>query len=180
LIDDVVTGNIEGDVMRDKVTYIKDVQVALEAIGKLVGEPVLLKRVVKNNITSVDLHDRESPTWDIVFPGFSQTYFLVATEAGQKPILHFNLYAFPGCCALCVSSGSGVYPSYLGKGLNKLGLQLREAMAGYTGYTALLCTDIATNVRSIRTIEGRGFTQFHSLINKRTHNRVNMYFKELE
>lgn len=103
-----------------------------------------------------------------------------ATMELKSVITTFKLYYFPGCCALCISSSANVYSNFRRKGINKLGLQLRQALAGAYNYKALVCTDIAQNEASIRTIEGANFTKFYSLQNKRTQNKVNLYIKELE
>ena len=112
-------------------------------------------------------------------------YAVAAMGQGGNKQLHpvftyFTMTPFSGSCALVISTGAQVPLEYQGRGINKLGIRLREAIAGVTGYTGLVCTDIANNARSIRTIEGAGFKKLYTLNNKRTKNNINIYIKEIE
>lgn len=100
-------------------------------------------------------------------------------ESARNSITGFKLVYFPGCCALCISTGTRVFTPYARRGVNKLGLQLRMALAGAYNYKALVCTDVARNTPSIRTIEGAGFAKIYEGRNKRTENLVNLYIKEI-
>ena len=95
-------------------------------------------------------------------------------------VTYFNLYPFPGCCGYCISSNAHVTIGYQHRGINKLGIRLRELIAGLAGYTGLVCTDIQVNTPSIRTIEGAEFRKIHEITNRRTRRVVHLYVKNVE
>lgn len=173
--------------------YNRDIFKYVEEIGKLVGFPVSLYRYVEQNkkgrmqeLTPNNIYHYCSITYGIAVEGAILLGEFFVAESGHNGkgyvpnvVTEFNLRPFPGCCALCVSTGALVHGNFRRKGVNRIGIKLREALAGYTGYTGLLVTDVVNNSPSIRTIEGAGFKQFHQLKNRRTANLVNLYIKEI-
>ena len=171
---------------RQPHTYVPEVFEVLAQIGKIVGQEVFLYRyynkqwlrVIANNITTYGTPAYSAPE------GYGQ--FVVAVDGFGKPnkpvqsITAFSITPFTGSCALCISTGASVNTTLRNRGINKLGIRLRIAIAGATGYTGLVCTDITGSIYSIRTIEGAGFKKLYSLNNKRTKNNINLYIKELE
>lgn len=165
------------------------IQELVAQIGKLSGErEVQLYRynskakeyeVANLQTAPEDLHQMMYAT-DVDNYNGGYTYFAVSPIANRmRWITIFGISPFPGCCALCISNNTQVRTEYQNRGINRVGLRLREAIANFMGYTAILCTDIARNESSIKTIEGGGFTKFHSLKNRRTNNLVNLYIKDL-
>jgi hypothetical protein len=169
-----------------RAEYIEKSMDLVRQIGEKAGFAVELYAAAAGSWYSVNPN-----TFDMRIPrpyGLSNTgtMFGIARE-GQNArnisiginnlVTTFSLYYFPGCCALAISSGAVV--NFPNKGINKLGLQLRMMLAGAAGFTGLICTDVAHNTYSIRTIEGAGFDQLSTITNRRTKNRVNLYLKEI-
>jgi hypothetical protein len=180
------------------MSYLPEVFSRLNEIGNVVGFPVGLYRQTYDTVTGgwswvpIIESDREATAkmlpayYNYVYNGSNKVVnFFLVCRAGQQNntneyVLQFIMSPFPGCCALCISTAASVFEKYRNKGLNRLGIRLREAIAGATGYTGWLCTDLEANSPSIRTIEGNGFKKFYDLRNKRTNNNVNLYIKELD
>ena len=160
--------------------YRDMIRECLAKASEIVGQEISLYRYKTEKKAYVKLPIDSTPAEDF-YPdtaAANKPFSLGFLSAGlQSPhILHsFSIYQFPGCCALCISSGATTSWAYSNKGLNKLGIKIRIAIAGLTGYTAIMCTDIAHNSNSIKTIEGAGGKKLDDLVNRRTKNRVNIY-----
>lgn len=98
---------------------------------------------------------------------------------GNDEITRFSLVEFPGCCAIMVSTGAKVAPHYRRKGINKLMIKLRQEIALNAGYTALICTDVDSNIAERKTLAKESFKDIYSIKNKRTSNLVHVSIKEL-
>lgn len=99
-----------------------------------------------------------------------------------KPtIIHqFYVAPFTGCCAFAISTSATTMHPYQRKGINHIGIQIRKAIAYLHGYSGLICTDVATNEPSLKTIKKAGFRPLvENFVNNRTKNKVNMYICEL-
>jgi hypothetical protein len=166
--------------------YIPEVFKTVGKMSDIVGSPLGLYRWHKktylqlspNDITAYGIPAYPNPE------GYGQ-FIVGPTDYHGKtmipqPVTSFTITPFTGSCALCISTAAFVSGNYRNRGINKLGLALREAIAGATGYTGLICTDIASNLPSIRGIHGAGFKLLYTLKNKRTQNDINLYIKELE
>ena len=50
--------------------------------------------------------------------------------------------------------------------------QLRQDIGRLLGYSSIICTDIQQNTNQRKLLETNGWKDIHSVINKRTNNRV--------
>ena len=97
----------------------------------------------------------------------------------KDTITSWGLYEFPSCCAFCVSTQAYVTPKFRGVGVNTLSNALRQQIAKNYGYSALICTDIESNVAERKTLIANGFSDIYQIKNKRTGNIVNISVKKL-
>jgi hypothetical protein len=173
---------------RTTESYRPEVFKLLAKIGEVVGTPVGLFRYHMSG-----KYEQLTPETDLsVFAPIANgasagySYFVIASKKQDSLdnitnfITAFNINSFPGCCAFCVSHSASVRANYRRKGVNTLAVQLRAAIAGLTGYTGLVCTDITSSIYSLRCLERAGFKVIHEAVNKRTRNTVKVYVKELE
>jgi hypothetical protein len=160
-------------------------------IGRVAEVPdATLYRIITRNPTlgTQECIQLTRETGNLINPSSDSGYYAIGSYSRREEnrgitlnhFTGFRMYPFPGCCALCISSGAFVRPGFTQRGINKLCLQLRELIAAFTGYTGLICTDKANNIPSIRTIEGAGFQKLYDLQNRRTRNKVNIYIKDLD
>ena len=160
--------------------YLKPITDRLEEIAKLAEVPnvtliysALDKRIelANSNGTFID------------YNLFMHTYNKYACFSIVNPtvqtIASFVLAGFPGSCAIVVSTNSKVYYPYNDKGIGDLCNKIRQDLARAGGYTALFCTDVVTAVKNKHILEKNDFKTLYSLTNKRTDNKINMYYKEL-
>lgn len=84
----------------------------------------------------------------------------------------FKLYELQHCCAFMVSCNAVVYLEYQNKGIGTVLNQLRQDIGRLLGYSAVLCTDTEQNINQRKLLKTNGWKDIHSLVNKRTQNRV--------
>lgn len=167
--------------------YRPEVFKLLAKIGEVVGTPVGLFRYHVSGKYVELLPASEAALFAPTAHGSQgYSYFAIAAKEQANPtdlktlITTFHINCFPGCCAFCVSHSASVSSLYRHNSVNTLAVQLRAAIAGLTGYTGLVCTDITSSIYSLRCLERAGFKVIHEAVNKRTRNTVKMYVKELE
>lgn len=153
------------------------IQDCLDRIAAIVGGPITFAYynrfgkyipITDHNIRPVNDKERS-----IDIP-----YYYIRTAQGVG-VAAFKLLQFPGCCAFCISTGANVYNPYRNRGINKIANELRQAIASYAGYGAVICTDINTNVYARKTLQRNQFTDIYQLRNPRTGNLVNISVKSL-
>lgn len=105
--------------------------------------------------------------------------YAVKNLTTNEVVTSFYIGQFPFCCAYAISGSVTMYSPYRGRGLNKIGLALRMAIAKAAGYTSLVCTDTEKNERERRTLARLGFKDIHSVINRRTNNKVMLSVRDL-
>jgi hypothetical protein len=169
--------------------WMDDIRELVQKIGEVANTPVSLYRVHAGAWLKLDLNTAEGrQKCNAYVCAAHNDYRQFAVAASDDPIrggmfarwfTSFSVVQFPGCCAIGVSTGTAVNPDFQRKGINRLGMQLRIAIARYSGWTSLICTDKTTNTPSIRTISGAGFQQIHQLVNRRTENKVGVYILQL-
>ena len=178
--------------MRSEQQYFDDIFTLVEKIGELVNVKTALYRWVNSKWVLLAPGEKLLNTY--LQPAYSHYRYsdqpvlcqFAVAEVGGKPnalqnlITSFQVAPFPGCCGLAIGTGAVVNKDFRNKGVNIVANELRQAIAGYTGYTALGCTDKANNEFSIRTLKRNGFKKLHSITNRRTRNVVNLYVKNLE
>jgi len=172
---------------KDRHEYLEDINNILKEFSEKAGFPCTLYRVIKGEWVPI-LTPEKLLYSDAYSYGNAAGYGAYGVGRADVDRLSlsalilttFNITHFPGSCALGVSNGTSIPARRQGFGLNRLGIRLRIAIAGWSGYKGLVCTDVANNEASIRTIEGAGFQKLYSLVNKRTANKINLYIKELE
>lgn len=167
----------------DARDIVKEMQNLLSKIGMIVGGKVVQIYRYDRDTQKYNLLNLTNANEFIASAGESRAPFALGyVEPGSKDPVYihvFSIVQFPGCCALCVSTGSSTNGAFRNRGINRLAIQLRILIASYTGYTAMLCTDTTSSVYSIRSIEKAGYKKFDDLINRRTKNRVNLYITRL-
>lgn len=104
---------------------------------------------------------------------------LVTGEKQPQRITMWQLLAFPGCCAFCISTGVYVYNTYQRKGVNTRSNKFRQDVAKATKHAALICTDIIDNIGERRTLEKNGWADLLTVRNPKTNNTVALSVKEL-
>jgi len=94
-------------------------------------------------------------------------------------LAEFGLDMLDGCCGVVVSHHVQVWPSFRGKGLGQLLLQIRQQAILAMGYTMMIATSIARNERENHILQKNGFKPMHQFVNNRTQNTVTMWQKNL-
>ena len=97
----------------------------------------------------------------------------------DKIISQFKLIQMPGCCGICISTGTYVNPEFRGKGVNIILNNFRIAIAKDLGYGLLMCTDLKSNTPQMKTLDKNGWKHIHEFKNPRTGNILNVTIKEL-
>jgi len=151
----------------------------LDRISKLVGQ-VHLYRMDDNN-QLVPLFER-SKDWDYMKPDFvtngapPRRYVLMRRT---DEVSSWRMVEFPGCCAFCISTGVYVNTAFRKRGVNRIANELRQWIAREFGYTALICTDVETNIPERKTLQANGWKDVLRVTNRRTQRVVNLSVKEL-
>lgn len=86
----------------------------------------------------------------------------------------WRLYEMQHCCAFMISCNVNVNPTFRNKKIGTILNQLRQDIGRLLGYTAILCTDIETNVHQRKLLKTNGWKDIHSVVNKRTKNLVHL------
>ena len=97
----------------------------------------------------------------------------------DKIISQFKLIQIPGCCGICISTGTYINPEFRGKGVNIILNNFRIDIATYLGYGLLMCTDLKSNIPQMKTLDKNGWKHIHEFKNPRTGNILNVTIKEL-
>ena len=97
----------------------------------------------------------------------------------DKIISQFKLIQMPGCCGICISTGTYVNPEFRGKGVNIILNNFRVDIAKHLGYGLLMCTDLKSNISQMKTLDKNGWKHIHEFKNPRTGNILNVTIKEL-
>ena len=97
----------------------------------------------------------------------------------DKIISQFKLIQMPGCCGICISTGTYINPEFRGKGVNIILNNFRIDIATYLGYGLLMCTDLKSNIPQMKTLDKNGWKHIHEFKNPRTGNILNVTIKEL-
>jgi GNAT superfamily N-acetyltransferase len=100
-------------------------------------------------------------------------------NAESKIVSQFQLLQMPGCCGICISTGTYVNPEFRGKGVNVLLNNFRIDIAKDLGYGLLICTDLKSNIPQMKTLDKNGWKHIYEFKNPRTNNILNITIKEL-
>jgi len=93
-------------------------------------------------------------------------------EETQHVISTWNLYQLQHCCAFMVSCNVKVQENYRNKRIGTILNQLRQDLGRLLGYSSIICTDIEQNTNQRKLLATNGWKDIHSVVNKRTNNRV--------
>lgn len=154
----------------------------LEDISKLIGAPVselTLERDMGYPNKPVVITDKNLPNYTKPDAGFSSRLLAFNLRYRGLTVTSFGLYEFPSCCAFCVSTQAHVEGRYRKAGVNTRSNQLRQDIARYHGYSAIICTDVNHNVAERKTLAKNQWTDIYQILNKRTGNIVNISVKKL-
>lgn len=176
---------------RDNAT-LETLQPYLKQIEGIVGEPVELSRLDRRTTSYGPLHDTEQLAVCDDEPRYYYSFFAVRTQKAyptfdpygkaqdrQRVITQWKIVPFPGCCAFCISTEVIVGAPYTRKGVNRVGIQLRQEIARLTGFTGIVCTDLQTNTAERRTLAKAMWKDVYQVTNRRTTNSVNLSVKDL-
>ncbi len=84
----------------------------------------------------------------------------------------FELYKMPHCCAILVSCKAFVTEKFRNKRIGTIMNSFRQDIGRVLGYSLLFCTDIEQNECQRKLLKTNGWKDVHSVVNKRTNNRV--------
>ena len=90
----------------------------------------------------------------------------------NQEVSTWKLYELPHCCAFMVSCNVNVLPAFRNKRIGTILNLLRQDIGRALGYSAVLCTDVEHNVNQRKLLATNGWKDIHSIVNKRTQNRV--------
>jgi len=111
--------------------------------------------------------DEVSKNWEL------GTYQVIQQIENKKIVLSsWKLYQLQHCCAFMVSCNVIVHQDYRNKRIGTILNQLRQDIGRILGYSSILCTDIEQNINQRKLLKTNGWKDIHSVINKRTDNRV--------
>jgi hypothetical protein len=95
-------------------------------------------------------------------------------------IARFSLAQLHGCCGICVSYHSIVYPPFRNIGIGSILNKMRFEIAKSVGYGILMCTDVVANIPQRKILENNGWEEVHMFTNPRTDNRVSIHVINLD
>jgi hypothetical protein len=101
-------------------------------------------------------------------------------DSDLRPIANFKLLQMPGCCGMCISTGSIITSNYRNKGLNNILNKFRIELATMCRYSVLVCTDRSLNTPNSKTLIKNGWKKLFSFVNKRTNASVDLSVIELK
>ena len=93
-------------------------------------------------------------------------------KVNDKRVAEWELYEMHHCCAIMVSCKAYVEKEFRNKGIGTILNNLRQDLGRHLGYSMILCTDIEQNVYQRKLLKTNGWQDIHSVVNKRTKNRV--------
>jgi RimJ/RimL family protein N-acetyltransferase len=105
--------------------------------------------------------------------------FVVTNANNYELISKFKLEQFNGCNGICISKSVMIADNYRGKGLGTHFLNLRESVALDFGYSAMMCSVVLGNLAQQKIMDKNGWQVIAEFDNKRTSNRVRIYYKKL-
>lgn len=91
----------------------------------------------------------------------------------------WKLYELPHCCAYLISCNVKVELQFRNKRVGTVLNMLRQDIGRLLGYATLLCTDVDTNTHQRQLLKTNGWTDIHSVRNKRTKNLVHLSYINL-
>lgn len=168
--------------------FPNDVIAIEKQIEAIIGEPCWLEYIRYDGGKRLEaekpLSDTDGKLRDNldVLPRFYMHDFLfylktnnsVSQYRDDKNAAYFRLYQLPGCCGVCVSSGAHIAQKFRGKGLNVILNKFRMELAKHMGYSSMLCSDIASNEPSKKTLKKNGWKDVFQFKNKRTNNIIDI------
>jgi len=157
----------------------------LDEIAAAIGEPAgSLKLIRYRENAWSDVPDRPTEPLEkiIAKPPVTvhegNTCYAVKHPQGHY-VTWFNLQQLPGCCAFCLSHGVRVATECQLRGVNTIAMRMRERIAEWAGYSAIICTDVEKNVAQRKTLARNGWKDIYDVVNARTGNNVIVSVKRL-
>lgn len=152
----------------------------IEAFQKKLEQKLGIKDInIRCHNIRTDYKERILSYSDLSYVKDHDGLFINISDKDNMPISSFCLMQMPGCCGICISYNSLIFPKYQGKGIGTLLNQFRIDIADYLGYTTLLCTDREENIPQKKILAKNGWKDVHSFVNKRTNNLVNITIKDI-
>jgi hypothetical protein len=151
----------------------------LKQIEDLVGSPVELQRNYNNKWVVVE-DENDANIFPAKTGDTSLMDYYIVTKPAKAAVTMFQLQEFPGCCAFCISTAVWVHNTFMNRGVNNVGNKLRQYIAARSGYTAIICTDVESNIPERRTLAKNAWKDIYTVENRRTKRVVNISIKELD
>lgn len=163
---------------------MRKIDVYLQNIADRVGEPVGLfvfqaESGIGNAVRVTDPNGHLN-IYDHSGALHTSSYIIRTLKDPKKNITCFRLVLFPGCCALCISTGVTVWDPFKRLGINTIGNKIRQEIAKIAGFTGIVCTDIEANTGERKTLINNKWTDAFKIKNRRTRNHVILSVKELD
>lgn len=95
-------------------------------------------------------------------------------------ICGFTLREQTNCCGVMVSTSTWVGGNHRGKGLAQKMMPLKELIASYEGYSALVATVQSENKPEMHILQKFGWVKGYEFLNARTGNMISFMFKKLD
>ena len=95
------------------------------------------------------------------------------------PTARFRLRKMPYCSAIVILCNLEVFPEYRGKGISKSIFEFVEDEAKRLRYSAVICTDVATNAPMRKCLSKHNWTDVFSTKNTNTGNMIYLTIKDL-
>lgn len=167
---------------------MNNVQSYLDSIGKIVGAEVDLFILTWGKFSEsyvqaqsyTKLRDDQYSALPVSLQNsYGVTYIIKRKDNAYGYVTQFSLSGFAGQCALCISHSVVVDPKFHQKGINTIGIKLREELAYLAGYSGLICTDLVKSIPTERTLTGAKFGKVFTVKNRRTKNDIAVYVKNI-
>ena len=106
-------------------------------------------------------------------------YFNIINTEDNSVVSKFILQQLSGCNGIVISRKVLISDNYKGRGYGSIFCKLREDMARYFGYSAIMCTVVSGNEKQEKIMLKNAWYNIGNFYNKKTTNKVNIYFKKL-
>ncbi len=103
----------------------------------------------------------------------------VELKNGKEVVAYSTLVAMPGCCGMCISTGSYVYERFRNKGIGNIMHKVRKDLATEGGFSCMACTDVASNKPQQNILKKNKWKLVHKFLNANSGNKVCVHIVNL-
>lgn len=106
------------------------------------------------------------------------THLITISEVKSKfTVCSFHLMELPSCCGVLISYTTFVNELFRGIGIAQFLQKMKEDIAAYNGYTAIILSTIEHNVEETHVLEKTDWQKMYSFRNRRSDNKLGLYVK---